>query len=217
MRRRTDYFDGCPTAHALDLVGDRWALLIVRELLLGAKRFTDLRRGLPRISQNVLSQRLDDLEAAGVLGQRTLPPPSASTVYELTDRGLELENVLTALGRWGARSASLPASESLGIDTFVLGLRSLYQPGRRRPDRSYELRIEKDAFEFRICDGQLAVRRGAADQPDAIVRVEPGLMAAVARGARPLADAISPASDSAKSDVGGFASLFRAVEPAGVG
>lgn len=161
MRRRTDYFDGCPTAHALDLVGDRWALLIVRELLLGAKRFTDLRRGLPRISQNVLSQRLDDLEAAGVLGQRTLPPPSASTVYELTDRGLELENVLTALGRWGARSASLPASESLGIDTFVLGLRSLYQPGRRRPDRSYELRIEKDAFEFRICDGQLAVRRGS--------------------------------------------------------
>ncbi len=217
MRRRTVYFDGCPTAHALDLIGDRWALLIVRELLLGPKRFTDLRRGLPRISQNVLSQRLDDLESAQVLGQRTLPPPSASTVYELTERGLELETVMTALGRWGARSPSLPASDTLGIDTFVLGLRSLYQPGRRRPDRSYELRIETDVFEFRVSDGELVIRRGAAEQPDLIARVEPGLMAAVARGARPLADAISLTSDSPGRDAGGFVGLFRAAEPPGVG
>jgi DNA-binding HxlR family transcriptional regulator len=217
MRRRSVYFDGCPTAHALDLIGDRWALLIVRELMLGPKRFTDLRRGLPRISQNVLSQRLDDLESAEVLGRRTLPPPSASTVYELTERGRELETVLTALGRWGARSPSLPVSESLGIDTFVLGLRSLYQPGRRRPDRSYELRIDKDAFEFRISDGQLVIRRTAAEQPELILRVEPGLMSAVARGARPLADAISLTSDSPGDDVAGFVGLFRALEPVGAG
>ena len=217
MRRRTVYFDGCPTAHALDLIGDRWALLIVRELLLGPKRFTDLRRGLPRISQNVLSQRLDDLESAEVLGQRTLPPPSASAVYELTERGLELEAVLTTLGQWGTRSPSLPVSDSLGIDTFVLGLRSLYQPGPRRPDRSYELRIEEDAFEFRLADGQLVIRRGAADEPDVIIRVEPGLMAAVARGARPLAEAISLTSDSPGDDVDGFVGLFRAAQPIGAG
>jgi DNA-binding HxlR family transcriptional regulator len=89
---------GCGTAHALDVVGDRWALLVVRELVFGPKRFTDLRGGLPGIGPNVLSQRLKELEAAGVLRRRVLPPPAGSTVYELTEWGAELEEVLVRSG-----------------------------------------------------------------------------------------------------------------------
>src|SRR5215218_8341047 len=107
MAARRDYFDGCGAAHALDLIGERWALLVVRELVLGPKRFTDLRAGLPGISPNVLTQRLEELESGGILRRRKLPPPAAAWVYELTDWGLELERVIMALGRWGARSPSL--------------------------------------------------------------------------------------------------------------
>jgi DNA-binding HxlR family transcriptional regulator len=206
---RGDYFDGCPSAHALDLIGDRWALLVVRELLLGPKRFTDLRRGLPRISRNVLSQRLDDLEVAGVLVRRTLPPPAPAAVYELTERGLELESVLGAIGRWGARSPLLPDSDSVGVDTFVLGLRSRYDPRAAEGlDARYELRIEQEAFEFLVQDGQLAVRRGASVHPDAIIAVVRAAMAAVGRGARPVRSALSTSAGATNHDVDRFAALF---------
>lgn len=206
---RGDYFDGCPSAHALDLIGDRWALLVVRELLLGPKRFTDLRRGLPRISRNVLSQRLDDLEVAGVLVRRTLPPPAPAAVYELTERGLELESVLNAIGRWGARSPLLPDSDSIGVDTFVLGLRSRYDPKAADGlDVRYELRIEQEAFEFHVENGRLSVRRGASPQPEAIVAVVPAAMAAVGRGARPVRSALSTSAGATKDDVARFAALF---------
>src|SRR5215213_11249135 len=108
MATTRTYGDGCAIARALDLVGDRWALLVVRELLLGPKRYTDLRRGLPNASPNVLAQRLGELERAGVLRRRKLPPPAGSRVYELTEWGMELEPVVVSLGRWGARSPSKP-------------------------------------------------------------------------------------------------------------
>src|ERR687884_1369381 len=95
------YRQFCGIARALDLVGERWALLVVRELVIGPKRFTDLRQGLPGIATNVLSQRLRQLERDGVVARRTLPPPAASTVYELSDYGQELVPILLALGRWG--------------------------------------------------------------------------------------------------------------------
>jgi DNA-binding HxlR family transcriptional regulator len=206
---RGAYFDGCPSAHALDLIGDRWALLVVRELLLGPKRFTDLRRGLPRISRNVLSQRLDDLEVAGVLVRRTLPPPAPAVVYELTERGLELESVLNAIGRWGARSPLLPDSDRLGVDTFVLGLRSRYDPQAAEGlNARYELRIEQEAFEFQIQDGQLTVRRGASPQPDMIIAVIPAAMATVGRGAAPVRSALSTSAGATNDDVAQFAALF---------
>src|SRR5215217_4721087 len=104
MSGKRSYEDGCATAHALDLVGERWALLVVRELLLGPKRFTDLRAGLPGISPNVLTQRLHDLEQFAIVRRRKLPPPFGSWVYELTDWGRQLEPVIIQLGRWGARS-----------------------------------------------------------------------------------------------------------------
>jgi DNA-binding HxlR family transcriptional regulator len=102
-RRRYD--DACGTAHALDLVGERWALLVARELMLGPKRFSDLRASLPGISANVLTQRLEGLEASGVLSRRRLPPPASVQVYELTPWGYELEPAILEMGRWAARPA----------------------------------------------------------------------------------------------------------------
>src|SRR4051795_1060136 len=95
------YGDRCGVARALDVVGERWALPIVRELLLGPKRFTDLRAGLPHVSPDVLAQRLRELEQAGLLQRGTLPPPAGSRIYELTERGLALQPVVLALRRWG--------------------------------------------------------------------------------------------------------------------
>src|SRR5947208_8127728 len=106
--RRRKNADGCAAAHALELIGDRWALLVVRELVLGPKRFTDLRAGLPRISPNVLAQRLEELERTAIVRRRKLPAPAAAWVYELTDWGSQLEPVVMALGRWAARSPFLP-------------------------------------------------------------------------------------------------------------
>ena len=109
MSTTRTYGDACGIPRALDRVGERWALLIVRELVLGPKRFTDFKTGLPNASPNVLSQRLRELEQDGVVRRRKLPPPAAARVYELTEWGLELEPVLSALGRWGARAPLGPA------------------------------------------------------------------------------------------------------------
>src|SRR5687767_3855998 len=106
MSKRYDQY--CPMAHALSLVGERWSLLIVRELLRGPKRYTDLAAGLPGIGTNILAARLKDLEEAGVVEKRKLPPPAASTVYELTEYGAGLQEPLYALARWGARSLRQP-------------------------------------------------------------------------------------------------------------
>src|SRR3954468_17812802 len=108
MARTRTKVDGCGIAHASDLIGQRWALLVVRELLLGPKRFTDLRTGIPDISPDVLGRRLRELETSAVLRRRDLPPPAASKVYELTPWGYDLEPIVLALGRWGARSPALP-------------------------------------------------------------------------------------------------------------
>src|SRR4051794_8066328 len=120
MAGRRTYGDSCGIARALDLVGERWALLVVRELMLGPKRFTDLRAGLRNLSADVLAQRLRQLEAAGVVRRRTLPPPAGSRVYELTDWGRDLEPALLALGRWGSRAALPPGSGPLGADALML-------------------------------------------------------------------------------------------------
>src|SRR5919106_6337398 len=126
MPTRRTYGDRCGIARALDQVGERWALLVVRELLLGPKRFTDLRAGLPHVSPDVLAQRLRELERDGVVRRRKLAPPAASRVYELTDRGRELEPVLLALGEWGSAAPVPPGSPRLGVDSTIIALRTLF-------------------------------------------------------------------------------------------
>src|SRR5690242_5360373 len=117
MARTRSVSDGCGIAHASDLLGQRWALLVVRELLLGPKRFTDLRAGLPDISPNVLGQRLRELEESGILRRRRLAPPAAAQVYELTRWGRGLEPAVLALGSWASRSPSFPLGAPMGADS----------------------------------------------------------------------------------------------------
>src|SRR5919109_5446311 len=156
------YGDGCSIALGLDLVGERWALLVVRELLLGPKRYTDLRRGLPNVSPNVLSQRLDELERAGILRRRKLPPPAGAWVYELTDWGLELEPIVLSLGRWAARSRTAGTDAPIAsADSVILAMRGLFDPAPAAGLRAtYELRLGEDRFRVQVADNQIEIARG---------------------------------------------------------
>src|SRR3954469_17730003 len=118
------YGDACGIARALDVIGDRWALLVIRNLVLGGKRFTDLRDGLPRVSPDVLSQRLRELEDAGLVTRRRLPPPAAAQGYELTARGQALEPVLLELGRWGSAAPFPEGDITFGPDAVMLALKT---------------------------------------------------------------------------------------------
>ena len=174
MATMRTYGDGCGIAHALDLVGERWALLVVRELLLGPKRFTDLRDGLPNASPNVLSQRLRELEQAGIVQRRKLPPPAGSWVYELTDWGRELKPIVIALGTWALRSPSFPRDAPVGTDSVILALGTFFDADAAGDlSARYELRLGENAFHVRIADREIDVDRGAADDPDAIIETDP--------------------------------------------
>src|SRR5215207_9001145 len=163
MATKRTYGDGCAIAHGLDLVGERWALLIVRELLLGPKRFTDLKNGLPNASPNVISERLRELERAGVVRRDKLPPPASSRVYELTEWGGELKDIVMALGTWGARSPSPPREAPIGADSLVLALRARFDAGAAAGLRAgFELRLGADRFRIAVSDGEIELARGRA-------------------------------------------------------
>jgi DNA-binding HxlR family transcriptional regulator len=164
------YDDPCGLARALDLVGERWALLIVRELLLGPKRFTDLRRGLTGASQSMLTARLSELEQVGVLRRRRLGPPVSAWVYELTVWGHELAPALEHLARWGSRSP-LTSTRELSVDAMALALRTTFDSAAAGDLRiRCRLRLDGDDLLLTIHDGRLEVIRGAA--PDAELSIE---------------------------------------------
>ncbi|MBC6459490.1 winged helix-turn-helix transcriptional regulator [Actinomadura sp. HBU206391] len=172
MSGRRSYNDPCGIARGLNLVGERWALLVVRELLLGPKRFTDLHRGLPTASQNVLSQRLRELEQDGVIRRRKLGPPAGTWVYELTEWGYDLEPVLAHLGRWGSR-APVTSTAGSSADSLVLALRDMFAPHAAGDLRgSYELRLGDDRFRATVAEGRIELVRGSAEQPDAIIETD---------------------------------------------
>jgi DNA-binding HxlR family transcriptional regulator len=191
MATTRTYGEGCGIAHALDLVGERWALLVVRELLLGPKRFTDLRAGLPNASPNVLAQRLRELERAGLVQRRRLPPPAGSRVYELTAWGRELEPIVLALGGWGVRSPSFPDADPVGVDSVALALRTLFNPDAAEGlSARYELRLGEDRFRLQIQAGAIEVDRGQADDPDAVVETDVETLRGVVWLGRKLDDAV---------------------------
>jgi DNA-binding HxlR family transcriptional regulator/putative sterol carrier protein len=212
------YCDGCAAAHALDIIGERWALLVVRELLLGPKRFTDLRAGLPAVSPNVLAQRLRELERAGVLRRRKLPPPAASKVYELTEWGMELEPVIVRLGRWGARSPSKPRDAALGVDSLVLSFRTMFAPHTAEGHgASYELRLGEDVFVAVVGDGRFEIARGGAEKADATIETDAATLAALVYEGRELAEALRAGEVKIEGDeaaVERFVRLFPLPEPA---
>jgi DNA-binding HxlR family transcriptional regulator len=217
MVTKRTYDDGCAAAHALDLVGERWALLVVRELLLGPKRFTDLRAGLPHASPNVLAERLRGLEAAGIVRRRRLPPPAASRIYELTDWGEELEPVIIRLGRWGARSPSKPEAP-LGVDSLILSFRTMFDPGAAEGlEASYELRMGEDRFRAEVFGGNLEVERGSAERPDATIEGDSTTLAGLVYEGRSLAEALRSGDVKIEGDeaaVERFLTLFPLPEPA---
>src|SRR5215216_4016355 len=218
MATMRTYGDGCAIARALDLVGERWALLVVRELLLGPKRYTDLRRGLPNASPNVLSERLRELERDGVVRRRKLPPPAGSRVYELTDWGRGLEEIVLSLGHWAARSPSRPSDAPIGVDSIVLALRARFDSAAAHGLRArYELRLGEDRFRIEVADDEIEVARGAADRAVATIDTDPGTLDTVLWGGRPLAEAQRSGSMTIEGDkaaVERFVRLFPMPEPA---
>lgn len=218
MATKRSYGEACRFAYALDVVGERWALLVVRELLLGPKRFTDLRAGLPHASSNILSERLRDLEQGGVIQRRKLPPPAASSVYELTEWGRELEPVVTKLGAWGARSPISPDSQEIGPDSIVLALRSLFDAeAAGEMEVTCELRIGEDRFRVAVTDGELELSRGAVEDPVlTIATADAGSFAAILAGQLPLDDAIASGAaeiEGPKQAAKRFLRLFPMPEP----
>jgi DNA-binding HxlR family transcriptional regulator len=207
------YGDGCGIAHALDLLGERWALLVVRELLLGPKRFTDLRDGLPNASPNVLAQRLRELEQAEVIRRRKLPPPSAAWVYELTDWGRDLKPLLISLGTWALRSPTLPADAPVGTDSVILALSTFFDADAAGAlSATYELRLGENAFAVRVADGAIDVDRGPVDDPDAVIESDPATLSALIWERRDLADALQ-AGDIAIDGDEGVVSRFLGLFP----
>ncbi|WP_449338001.1 winged helix-turn-helix transcriptional regulator [Streptomyces griseus] len=197
-RRSYDQFDA--TARALDSVGDRWTLLIVRELLGGPRRYTDLHADLPGVSTDVLASRLKDMEQSGLALRRKLPPPSAASVYELTERGHGLRPVLAALAAWGAPAlAERRPTDAVRAHWFALpllgALTGLTQDG------VLEVRLDEGEFHLHVGGGAGAVLPGAeaygpvygygpADRPDARIVLDAGVCLDLARGATGLAEAV---------------------------
>ena len=190
MSTKRSYHDGCAMAHALNLIGERWALLVVRELLLGPRRFTDLRGAMPGISANVLTQRLTELERFGVLARRKLDPPANAWVYELTTWGQDLEPAILSLGRWASGSPSFPVGAQMGPDSLVLALKTAFQPEKADGlEASYELWLGEIPFNLAVKGGSFEAARGEAEAPDAKVRSDPNTIASVVFGGNRLGKA----------------------------
>jgi len=188
MKNRS-YNQFCGLAYALDVIGERWTLLILRELMAGPRRFKDLMDGLPGVSTNLLSERLKHLEQQRVLHRRVLPPPAGSTVYELTPLGLALEPTLLELGKWG--SQFVPSSPE-GVSVLHLVSYALTHKTFFRPDEAqgfcetYELHIGEEVLQVQIQDGEIYVQQGEALQADAVFYTDmPSYLGLLTGGIKP--------------------------------
>lgn len=185
-RRPRSYDDACGAAHALDLVGERWALLVIREMMFGPRRFGDLRASLPGISANVLTQRLEGLEASGIVVRRRLPPPSSVQVYELTPWGRESEPIFQALGRWAARSPTHDPTLPISATSLMLSLRTMLDPARAEGlDAQIGFRIGAEGFVGHLAGGELAIAAGAVEGSDATLAGHASAIAAAIYGGVP--------------------------------
>jgi DNA-binding HxlR family transcriptional regulator len=209
MARKFDQY--CPMAHALSLVGERWSLLIARELLHGPKRYTDLANGLPGIGTNILAARLRELEDCGVVQKRRLPPPAASTVYELTEYGSGLSEALYALARWGARTLGPPGpDDELYPEWGVNAFPALFDADAARGlTETYVLTIGEDVFTARIVDGRLSTTVGPADDADLRVEVDMETFFALTSGELEPGEAVRSGRAQIDGGVEALERLFR--------
>lgn len=184
------YDDACGTALALELVGERWSLLIVRELMFGPRRFGELRGGLPGISANVLTQRLEGLERAGILTRRKLPPPASVQVYELTPWGYESEVAIQELGRWAVRSHAHDATLPLSAASIMLSFRTMIDRSRSGAfDKTVGFMFGSEGFLVEVDASGIAIRRADEPQAPVVLATDPMTLASLVYGGRPFADA----------------------------
>jgi DNA-binding HxlR family transcriptional regulator len=171
---RKSYDQFCGLARSLDVIGERWTLLVIRELMFGPRRFVDVLEALPGIGSNTLTTRLRSLEEDGLITRETLPPPAASTVYRLTEAGLELEPVVIALGRWGMRRLEAGnAGNVFRPEWLLFGLKALVEPGGAGlPDCDYQFRIDGSPILLRIRDGKVEVTATVSPSPDVTLEMD---------------------------------------------
>jgi DNA-binding HxlR family transcriptional regulator len=174
------YDDPCGIARAMGVIGDRWAVLVVRELMFGPRRFAQLRAGLPGISPNVLSQRLRDLESSGVLRRAVVDESTAVTAYELTGRGRELEPILIELGRWGSRAHNTSRND-LSVSAMMFAYKTVFDPSRAA-DGIYGVRVDGESFTVTVRGTNLDVRRGIDDSADIVLDTDMPTLRAVSFG-----------------------------------
>jgi DNA-binding HxlR family transcriptional regulator len=188
---RRSYGQYCGFARALELVGERWALLIVRDLLIGPKRFSEIQRGLPGIPTNILTSRLNELEDSGLVRRRLLARPAKGVAYELTEDGLALEDAVMALGRWGARHLGEPnEDEVVTEDSIASALRTTFHPeAAGRAKVTYLLRLGPIEVHARVRNGAVTLGRGPVPKPDLVIETGPAMRALLAQEITP-ADAV---------------------------
>jgi len=184
------YDDACGTALALELVGERWSLLIVRELMFGGRRFGEIKANLVGISANVLTQRLEWLEASHILVRRKLPPPASVQVYELTPWGYESERAIQELGRWAVRSPDHDVTLPLSPASLMMSFRTMFSAERTAGlTATVGFRFGIEGFTARIGGGEIPIRRADPAGSDLVWDTDPMTLASVVYGGRPIADA----------------------------
>ena len=184
---KRSYDDACGTAHALELIGERWSLLVLRELMLGPRRFSGLKADLPGISANVLAQRLVELEQRGLLRKLRLPPPASVQVYEATAWGLEAEPIVQALGRWAARSTRHDPTLPISGVSILLSFRTMLSEKRAKGiDARIGFRFGSDDYVARLRKEKIKVARAPAAACDVVFTAAPTALAAVVYGGAPL-------------------------------
>jgi DNA-binding HxlR family transcriptional regulator len=188
--RKRWYDDACGTALALELVGGRWSLLIVRELMFGGRRFSDLRSGLPGVSANILARRLEGLERVGIIQRRKLPPPASVQIYELTPWGYEAEIILQELGRWATRSPLHDPTLPLSAASVMMSFRTMYSRERAKGEAArLGFRFGDEAFVVDFGPEGVGTRRGEPEGCALVVSTKPISLASVVYGGRPVLDA----------------------------
>jgi DNA-binding HxlR family transcriptional regulator/putative sterol carrier protein len=208
------YGQFCGVARALDLVGGRWALLVVRDLLTGPKRFGELQEGLPGIPTNVLTSRLRELEEAGIVQRQVQARPGGGVVYALTDYGLELEEPLLQLGFWGAKALGPPEKDDfISMDSLALALRGAFHPEKARgPQRVYELRIDGKSLRVAVKGGQASVPASSPKEPDVVIETGPSVMSQLLTGSTDVDAAITSGRmrlDGDRADAERLFEMFR--------
>lgn len=195
------YDDGCGTAMALELVGERWSLLIIRELMFGPRRFGELRRDLPGISANTLTQRLEGLEAVGIVARNELPPPASVHVYELTPWGYESETAIRALGRWAVRSRAHDPTLPLSPASLMMSLRTMFDAERAAGFAArVGFELGREHFLAQLTPAGLTVVRGVARDAEVVLSGAPGAIAAVVYGGQKLSEAVAQKSLTVTGD-----------------